>query len=277
MHYCYPPPLPPQFRFMVRDNERIEARTRGLEGEVEAPPILIMRQSSFGRRAMAAATAPTHSKWQEGINELSRMPGGRMLPLLKLALLENLQLSGGSAAAAGAAGAPTAATTVASAAPAAGDASAGTASTVASGGSYNGIVHSAASTGARVTAAPASPATPALAGRLREPPPPPSRQQRAAAPDPPAAAIIRQQQQQQAPPAATLNLDDLLGLTDEPLPQASRAPAVTHLKLSALASLLLLKHSPHVQLDSPAPAAACVGAGQAPQAHPKHTPPAASC
>ena len=269
---------------MVRDNERIAARTRGLEGEVEAPPIRIMRQSSFGRRAMAAATAPTHSKWQEAINELSRMPGGRMLPLLKLALLENLQLSGGSAAAAGAAGAPTAATTVASAAPAAGDASAGTASTVASGGSYNGIVHSAASTGARVTAAPASPATPALAGRLREPPPPPSRQQRAAAPDPapappPAAAIIRQQQQQQqqGPPAATLNLDDLLGLTDEPLPQASRAPAVTHLKLSASASLLLLKHSSHVQLDSPAPAAACVGAGQAPQAHPKHTTPAASC
>jgi hypothetical protein len=40
------------------------------------------------------------------------------------------------------------------------------------------------------------------------------------------------QQAQQAPPAATINLDDLLGLNDEPLPQASHLPAATHLDLS---------------------------------------------
>jgi hypothetical protein len=51
------------------------------------------RLCSFGKRSAPAGVVPaTISRWGEAINEVARLPGSRVLPLLKLAMLENLEL-----------------------------------------------------------------------------------------------------------------------------------------------------------------------------------------
>jgi hypothetical protein len=160
---------------------------------------------SFGRRgsgaaAAAAAAAGPVNRWGDAINELGKMPGPRMLPLLKLAMLENLELSqaAGSAATAPPPAEPTPPTSaaasehVSAAPPPVGPspaASEGAGSTQSGGGPV----------AARV--APAAPSTPAQH-------PGPSR-------------VVQGGQAEGKPPVS--GVDDLLGLFDEPAPQRLQA------------------------------------------------------
>lgn len=163
---------------------------------------------SFGRRgsgaaAAAAAAAGPLNRWGDAINELGKMPGPRMLPLLKLAMLENLELSqaAGSAATAPPPAEPTPPTSAAASEhvsavpPPAGPspaASEGAGSTNSGGGPV----------AARV--APAAPSTPAQR-------PGPSR-------------VVQAGQAEGKPPVS--GVDDLLGLFDEPAPQRLQARAL---------------------------------------------------
>ncbi|KAL4858157.1 hypothetical protein ACK3TF_001650 [Chlorella vulgaris] len=97
------------FGFSARDNMRLLSGSRGLGIEGVERRVGVPRQSrqagiggeqrvDFGRRgsgaaAAAAAAAGPLNRWGDAINELGKMPGPRMLPLLKLAMLENLELS----------------------------------------------------------------------------------------------------------------------------------------------------------------------------------------
>lgn len=77
------------FSFMVRENERI------LEESRDVPSLRLGRSLSIGRTRAGRDLAPRRvSKWSETLNEIGRMPGNRLLPLMKLMLLENMQQSG---------------------------------------------------------------------------------------------------------------------------------------------------------------------------------------
>ncbi|KAI3426022.1 hypothetical protein D9Q98_007990 [Chlorella vulgaris] len=217
------------FGFSARDNMRLLSGSRGLGIEGVERRVGVPRQSRqagnggeqrveqsscseaasrqeshphiFGRRgsgaaAAAAAAAGPLNRWGDAINELGKMPGPRMLPLLKLAMLENLELSqaAGSAATAPPPAEPTPPTSAAASEhvsavpPPAGPspaASEGAGSTNSGGGPV----------AARV--APAAPSTPAQR-------PGPSR-------------VVQAGQAEGKPPVS--GVDDLLGLFDEPAPQ----------------------------------------------------------
>lgn len=61
-----------------------ESRTFGKEGNL--PGLKLSRQVSWGRKAAPAAgiSAPPRSKWQDAVSELAKLPGGRVLPLVKV-------------------------------------------------------------------------------------------------------------------------------------------------------------------------------------------------
>ncbi|KAL4436723.1 hypothetical protein ABPG75_003862 [Micractinium tetrahymenae] len=254
------------FSFMARENEKLLAagpRTFAPPAAAGAGRGSRLGRSASGRRVALAAPAPC-SRWGEAINEMAKMPGARMLPLLKLCLLENLQLSTAAEEAAEAAAAMAAAPSdAASAGPhapgrasaasdaAGSDGASAKSSAGAAEGPPAGASGVAGAAGGGVNAAPAAPATPARPGRLQEAPPPlvpqaataraePTLQAHRRPPSPPPSAQdprqrsvqLRQQQAQheaqgQPSPGGALqfSLDELLGLGGE-APGATQQQAV---------------------------------------------------
>lgn len=82
------------FRFMVRENERLAEEAR------DTPSLKLGRSLSIGRGRGREVGPRRHSKWQDAVGEAGRMQGAKMLPLVKLLLLENMQLGADVAAAA---------------------------------------------------------------------------------------------------------------------------------------------------------------------------------
>ena len=71
---------------MVRENERI------LEESRDQPSLRLGRSLSIGRTRAGRDLVPRRvSKWAETLDEIGRMPGNRLLPLMKLLLLEDMQ------------------------------------------------------------------------------------------------------------------------------------------------------------------------------------------
>lgn len=74
------------FDFMIRDNERL------LEEGRDVPNLILTRSVSIGRGRTNLGPRRV-SKWADAVAEIGRMQSFKMLPLLKLLLLENMQLS----------------------------------------------------------------------------------------------------------------------------------------------------------------------------------------
>lgn len=91
------------FSFMVKDNERLLEEARGV------PSLKLGRTLSIGRGRGSRDLGPAKvSKWSEAIDEIGRLPGSKLVPLMKLLLADNMQMHTGrvlgSGAAAGSAG-----------------------------------------------------------------------------------------------------------------------------------------------------------------------------
>ncbi|KAL4435171.1 hypothetical protein ABPG77_001853 [Micractinium sp. CCAP 211/92] len=228
------------FSFMARENEKIlAAGPRTYAPSQGASPGSLGRSTS-GRRAALAAPAPC-SRWGEAINEMAKMPGSRLLPLLKLCLLENLQLSTAAKEAAAAVAASTGGTTDAAPAgppvprpasavsdAAGGDGTSASSSEGPAEARPAGPAGAASVSRAGTAATSTGPATPVRPGRLHEAPAAPSanaavathaepaRQAHRRPPSPPAPAQDPrqrsvQQRQQQAPQAPVRQLSPAHG------------------------------------------------------------------
>lgn len=93
------------FSFMVKENERLLEEARGV------PSLKLGRTLSIGRGRGSRDLGPAKvSKWSEAIDEIGRLPGSKLVPLMKLLLADNMQMHtgrvlGSGTAAAGGAGA----------------------------------------------------------------------------------------------------------------------------------------------------------------------------
>jgi hypothetical protein len=77
------------FVFMVRDNERLVEEGR------DVPSLKLGRTLSLGRGRSPRDLGPRRvSKWADTLSEVGRMPGNKLLPLVKLLLVENVQIKG---------------------------------------------------------------------------------------------------------------------------------------------------------------------------------------
>lgn len=77
------------FVFMVKDNERLVEEGR------DVPSLKLGRTLSLGRGRSPRDLGPRRvSKWADTLAEVGRMPGSKLLPLVKLLLVENVQIKG---------------------------------------------------------------------------------------------------------------------------------------------------------------------------------------
>ncbi|GAB4823567.1 hypothetical protein N2152v2_010613 [Parachlorella kessleri] len=99
------------FGALVREKEAQRRQQEGGGGAWEGgqPPLRLGRTRSFGRQRSlggSGAGQAVRPKWQEAVDEVGKMQGAKLLPLMKLLLIENHQLAAGipTGAAAAAAG-----------------------------------------------------------------------------------------------------------------------------------------------------------------------------
>jgi hypothetical protein len=72
---------------MVKDNERLLEEARGV------PSLKLGRSLSIGRSRGPRDLGPAKvSKWSEAIDEIGRLPGSKLVPLMKMLLMDNMQM-----------------------------------------------------------------------------------------------------------------------------------------------------------------------------------------
>ena len=77
------------FALMVQEKERLVADMG------DTPTLRLSRSRSLGRRTKNdGLQAPRTSRWQESVDEVGKMPGNKILPLMKLLLMESMQRGG---------------------------------------------------------------------------------------------------------------------------------------------------------------------------------------
>ncbi len=77
------------FFFMVKDNERLLEEARGV------PSLKLGRTLSIGRGRGRDLGPSKVSKWSEAIDEIGRLPGTKLVPLMKMLLMDNIQMHSG--------------------------------------------------------------------------------------------------------------------------------------------------------------------------------------